>query len=409
MEFRNGKGIRVLDMSRVLAGPLCGQLLADMGGDVIKIERPKKGDDSRAWGPPFLSDVNGDPTSESAFFLSCNRGKRSVTVDLSNPGGRDIIRKLASTCDVLLENYKVGTLDRYGLGYSDLASLNPGLIYCSITGFGQTGPYSSRPGYDTIIQAMGGLMSITGLPDGVQGAAPVRVGIPITDFMTGLYATIAVQQALLQRTMTGKGQYIDLSLLDVQVSALSAVAMNYLVSGKVPTRLGNRLPTVYPSDAFRCQDGYIMIIVGNDGQFKRLCEAIGLEGLQHDQRFQANAQRVKHADELRALIANVFLAKPALEWLDLLEKSQVPCAPINNIDEVFADPQIVARGMLSKLSHPLAGEIPVISNPIRFGGGAMQANRAPPLLGEHTDEVLREVLGMHQSEIQTLRGSGALG
>lgn len=252
-------------------------------------------------------------------------------------------------------------------------------------------------------------MSITGLPDDVQGAGPVRVGVPITDFMTGLYATIAVQQALLQRTMTGKGQYIDLSLLDVQVSALSAVAMNYLVSGKVPTRLGNRLPTVYPSDAFRCQDGYIMIIVGNDGQFKRLCEAIGLEGLQHDQRFQVNAERVKHADELRALFANVFLAKPALEWLDLLGKSQVPCAPINNIDEVFADPQIVARGMLSKLSHPLAGEIPVISNPIRFAGGVMQTDRAPPLLGEHTDEVLHEVLGMQQTEIQTLRGSGALG
>ena len=250
METPSVKGIRVLDMSRVLAGPLCGQLLADMGADVIKIERPGKGDDSRMWGPPFLTDSHGNETAESAFYLSCNRGKRSVTVDLSTDAGREVIRKLATSCDVLLENYKVGTLGKYGLGYADLAESNPRLVYCSITGFGQTGPYRSKPGYDTIIQAMGGLMSITGLPDGVQGAGPVRVGIALTDIMTGLYATIAVQQALLNRVQTGNGQYIDLSLLDVQVSALSAVAMYYLVSGRVPTRRGNRLPTVYPSDAF---------------------------------------------------------------------------------------------------------------------------------------------------------------
>src|SRR5687768_3979167 len=301
-------------MSRVLAGPLCGQLLADMGADVIKIERPHTGDDSRAWGPPYLADANGEPTGESAFYLSCNRGKRSVTVDLGTGEGRDVIRKLAAASDVLLENYKVGTLEKYGLDYAALSQINPKLIYCSITGFGQTGPYASRPGYDTIIQAMGGLMSITGLPDGAQGAGPVRVGIALTDIMTGLYATIAVQQALLHRTHTGKGQYIDLSLLDVQVSALSAVAMNYLVSGKVPTRRGNRLPTVYPSDTFRCEDGYLMLIVGNDQQFRRLCSTIGLAD---DTRFGTNAMRVEHADALAQLIGEKLRTKPVREWLAL--------------------------------------------------------------------------------------------
>lgn len=409
MEPRDLKSIRVLDMSRVLAGPLCGQLLADMGADVIKIERPQSGDDSRAWGPPYLTDSNGEPTRESAFYLSCNRGKRSVTVDLGTSSGRDVIRQLVASCDVLLENYKVGTLEKYGLSYAALSEINPKLIYCSITGFGQTGPYSARPGYDTIIQAMGGLMSITGLPDGAEGAGPVRVGIALTDIMTGLYATIAVQQALMHRMRTGRGQYIDLSLLDVQVSALSAVAMNYLVSGKVPMRRGNRLPTVYPSDAFRCEDGHIMVIIGNDSQFKRFCETTGLGGVEEDERFRTNEVRVKHADALCELITSRLVGRPVHEWLDLLEKAQVPCAPINDIAQVFADPQVVARGMRGELPHALSGTMPFIANPIRFSESPVTYERPAPRLGEHTREVLEEVLGIGAAEIDALKSSGALG
>jgi len=409
MQTYSLNGIRVLDLSRVLAGPLCGQLLADLGADVIKVERPQSGDDSRAWGPPYLADITGEPTGESAFYCACNRGKRSVTIDLSKPEGRDLIRKFAGSCDVLLENYKVGTLEKHGLGYDQLSALNPKLIYCSITGFGQTGPYRSRPGYDTIIQAMGGLMSITGLPEGAPGAGPVRVGIALTDFMTGLYATIAVQSALLQRAQTGKGQYIDLSLLDVQVSALSAVAMNYLVSGKVPTRRGNRLPTVYPSDAFRCKDGYLMVIIGNDDQFKRFCETAGLDGLNKDTRFRTNEVRVKNADALSLRISEALATRRVDEWLPLFEKAHVACGPINDIAQVFQDPQVVARDMLLELDHPLSGKIPSIANPIRFSESTIQYERAPPLLGQHTQEVIEEVLGLSQFEIGKLKASGAIG
>ncbi len=403
------KNIRVLDLSRVLAGPLCGQLLADLGADVIKVERPGSGDDSRAWGPPYLADTNGEPTGESAFYCACNRGKRSITIDLGKPAGRDLVKQFAASCDVVLENYKAGTLERYGLGYDELSKCNSRLIYCSITGFGQTGPYRSRPGYDTIIQAMGGLMSITGLQEGAPGAGPVRVGIALTDFMTGLYATIAVQSALLRRAETGQGQHIDLALLDVQVSALSAVAMNYLVSGHVPARRGNRLPTVYPSDAFRCQDGHLMVIVGNDQQFKRFCEAAGIGSLVTDPRFQTNAMRVKHADALSALISQVLATRRVDEWLPLFEKVDVACGPINNIAQVFADPQVVARQMLIELAHPLSGKIPGIANPIRFSESPIQYDRAPPLLGQHTHELLEEVLGLTKSGIAELQASGACG
>ena len=403
------KGVRVLDLTRVLAGPLCGQLLADLGADVIKVERPHSGDDSRAWGPPYLADSNGNPTKESAFFCAYNRGKRSITIDLRKPEGRDLVKKLAQASDVLLENYKVGTLKRYGLGYEQLSEINPKLIYCSITGFGQTGPYRARPGYDTIIQAMGGLMSITGLQEGASGAGPVRVGIAVIDFMTGLYATIAVQSALLRRAQSGKGQYIDLSLLDVQVSALSAVAMNYLVSGKVPTRQGNRLPTVYPSDAFQCRDGYLMVIVGNDEQFRRFCEATGLNGLETDPQFRTNEIRVQNADHLSAKITKALSTRGVDEWLELLQKAHVACGPINNIAQVFEDPQVVARRMLVKMAHPLAGQMQTIANPIQFSDGAIQYERAPPLLGQHTREVIEEVLGLTSIEIEELRASGAIG
>ena len=403
------KDIRVLDLSRVLAGPLCGQLLADLGADVIKVERPQRGDDSRAWGPPYLADSAGEPTQESAFYCACNRGKRSITIDLAKPEGRDLVKKLAGSCDVLLENYKVGTLDRYGLGYDELARHNPKLIYCSITGFGQTGPYRARPGYDTIIQAMGGLMSITGMQEGAPGAGPVRVGIALTDFMTGLYATIAVQSALLRRAQTGKGQYIDLSLLDVQVSALSAVAMNYLVSGEVPVRRGNRLPTVYPSDAFRCEDGYLMVIIGNDQQFKRFCEAAGLDGLDEDARFRTNEDRVRNADVLALKISAALAKRRVADWLLLFEKAHVASGPINDIAQVFKDPQVIARDMLVELDHPLAGKMPSIANPIKFSESAIRYERAPPTLGQHTREVIEEVLGLTEAEFGALKASGALG
>lgn len=403
------KNIRVLDLSRVLAGPLCGQLLADLGADVIKVERPGSGDDSRAWGPPYLADTNGEPTGESAFYCACNRGKRSITIDLHKPAGRDLVKKFAASSDVVLENYKAGTLEKYGLGYDALSKCNPKLIYCSITGYGQTGPYRSRPGYDTIIQAMGGLMSITGLQEGAPGAGPVRVGIALTDFMSGLYATIAVQSALLRRAETGQGQYIDLALMDVQVSALSAVAMNYLVSGHVPTRRGNRLPTVYPSDAFRCQDGHLMVIIGNDQQFKRFCETAGIGDLVTDPRFQTNAMRVKHADALSARILEALATRRVDEWLPLFEKADVACGPINNIAQVFADPQVIARQMLMELPHPLSGKIPGIANPIRFSESPIQYDRAPPLLGQHTHELLEEVLGLTKSGIAALQASGACG
>lgn len=409
MQIHSLKDIRVLDLSRVLAGPLCGQLLADLGADVIKIERPQSGDDSRAWGPPYLADIAGDPTAQSAFYCAYNRGKRSVTIDLRKPEGQDLIRQFAASCDVLLENYKVGTLQKYGLGYAELSAINPKLIYCSITGFGQTGPYRARPGYDTIIQAMGGLMSITGLPDGAPGAGPVRVGIALTDFMTGLYATIAVQSALLQRAQTGKGQYIDLSLLDVQVSALSAVAMNYLVSGEIPTRRGNRLPTVYPSDAFRCSDGYLMVIIGNDEQFRRFCETAGLDGLNEDSRFKTNELRVRNADALSLRISEALAKRPVDEWLPLFEAAHVACGPINDIAQVFQDPQVLARDMLLDLAHPLSGRVPTIANPIKFSESAIQYERAPPLLGQHTEEVLGEVLDLSRSEIAELKASGAIG
>ena len=388
---------------------MCGQLLADLGADVIKVERPQKGDDSRAWGPPYLADRKGEPTGESAFYVACNRGKRSITIDLGTPAGRALVARLAAVSDVLLENYKVGTLERYGLGYETLALANPRLVYCAITGFGQTGPYRARPGYDTIMQAMGGLMSVTGLQDGAPGAQPVRVGIALTDYMTGLYATVAVQSALLRRATTGKGQYIDLALMDVQVAALNAVGMNYLVSGKVPARQGNRLPTVYPSDAFRCADGYLMLIIGNDAQFARFCAVAGLDDVPQDPRFLANADRLKHADALAARITQALAPRKVSEWLPLLEAANVACAPINDIGQVFDDPQVVARGMRVDLPHPLAGTVPSIANPIRLSESPVAYDRGPPLLGEHTEAVLSDVLGLAPGEIAALKAGGALG
>lgn len=401
-------GLRVLDMSRVLAGPICGQILSDLGAEVIKVEKPGKGDDSRAWGPPYALDLNGQPTGESAFYVSCNRGKRSIAIDLRKPEGRELIKKLATISDVLLENYKVGTLEKYGLGYAELSKINPRLIYCSITGFGQTGPYASRPGYDTIIQAMGGLMSVTGREDGAPGGGPVRVGAALIDFMTGLYATVAVQAALSYREKTGLGQQIDLSLLDVGISSLANIAMNYLVSGEIPIRRGNRLPTVYPSDAFRCSDGFIMIIIGNDEQFQRFCAATDIESLAQDERFQSNDLRVRNADALCIEITNALSKKPVVHWLATLEKVKVPCSAINNLAQVFDDPQVKARGMRLDLDHPLSGRIPTIANPIGFSKSPVSYHLPPPLLGQHTEEILRDVLSLSNSEIKELGAVGAV-
>ena len=402
------EGVRVLDMSRVLAGPVCGQILADLGAEVIKVERPGKGDDSRAWGPPFALDADGNATAESAFYLACNRGKRSITVDIAKPEGRALIEKLAKASDVLLENYKVGTLDRYGLGYKQLAEINPGLVYCSITGFGQTGPYASRPGYDTIIQALGGIMSVTGKKDDEAGGGPVRVGIAVTDFMTGLYGAIAVQAALAYRARTGEGQHVDLSLLDVQISSLTNVAMNYLLTGDVPMRRGNRLPTVYPSDAYRCQDGYVMIIIGNDSQFRKFCAAAGLEALAEDPRYLTNEVRLRNADELSVAMNSALAKRTIAEWLEIFEKANVPCSPIKSIAEVFDDSHVQSRGARIDLPHPLSGTVPGIANPMRFSKSPVAYDRAPPLLGEHTDEILSAVLGMSEVDIAALHKSGAV-
>jgi crotonobetainyl-CoA:carnitine CoA-transferase CaiB-like acyl-CoA transferase len=395
-------GIRVLDLSRVLAGPLCGQLLADLGADVIKVERPGRGDDSRAWGPPYVMDRDGKPTQESAFYWACNRGKRSVVADLSSAAGRQVVARLAAQSDVLIENFKSGTLQRYGLGFEQLSSTNPGLVYCSITGFGQTGPYRERPGYDTIIQALGGLMSITGRQDDAPGAGPLKAGLAVTDLMTALYSTVAILAALNERATSGLGQYVDMSLLDVQVAALGNVAMNFLVSGDVPKRIGNRLPTVYPSDAFRCSDGDVMLIVGNDEQFRRFCAAAGLDQALVDMRFATNSLRVRNADALAASIAPVLARRSVQEWVAKFEAAGIPCSPINDIAQVFADPQVVAREMVRPLEHPGAGPVPTIANPIRLSRTPLGHSRPPPTLGQHTGEVLAEVLGLTADEISRL-------
>ena len=395
-------GIRVLDLSRVLAGPLCGQLLADLGADVIKVERPGRGDDSRAFGPPFVTNSTGDATLESAYYWGCNRGKRSVVADLSNAVGREIVVRLAGASDILIENFKTGTLKRYELGFDQLSSANPRLIYCSITGFGQTGPYRARPGYDTIIQALGGLMSVTGRQDGSPGEGPLKAGVAVTDLMTALYATVAILAALNERATSGLGQCIDMSLLDVQVASLSNIGMNFLLSGEMPKRIGNRLPTVYPSDAFRCRDGDVMLIVGNDDQFLRFCLAAGLDGLPCDPRFATNALRVRHADALEALVAPVLARGSVQDWVSKFAAAGISCSPINNLAQVFADPQVAARQMVRSLEHPSAGPVPIIANPIRMSRTPPVHSRPPPTLGQHTAEVLADVLGMTPDEISRL-------
>ncbi|HET8610847.1 MAG TPA: CaiB/BaiF CoA-transferase family protein [Burkholderiales bacterium] len=390
--------LRVLDLSRVLAGPWAAQTLADLGADVIKVERRGAGDDTRGWGPPFLKDGDGN-NIEAAYYLSANRNKRSITIDLAQPRGAQLIRDLAVRCDVLIENYKVGGLARYGLAYNDIRAINPGIVYCSITGFGQSGPYASRVGYDFMIQGLGGLMSITGESDG----PPEKVGVAITDITTGLYATIGILTALTHRSRTGEGQHIDMALFDAQVAALANQSMNYLVSGIPPQRLGNAHPNIVPYQTFRTRDGDIIVAVGNDGQFGRLCEVAGRPELAADPRFATNAARVAQRAALVPLLAAIIATRDSADWLAALQKADVPCGAVNDLAGVFADPQAQHRGMKIDLPHPAAGRAPTVANPIRLSQTPVEYRSAPPTLGQHTDDVLRSLLGLTDEQIAVLR------
>lgn len=383
--------IRVLDLSRIMAGPWSGQILADLGADVIKVERPEVGDDTRSWGPPFLKDRDGVASKESGYFLSVNRGKRSVAVDLATPEGQQTVRALAAQCDVVLENFKTGALRRYGLAYEDLKAVKPDLIYCSITGFGQDGPKADNAAYDFMIQAMGGLMSVTGERDEEAGGGPQKVGVPIVDIMTGMYATIGILAALAHRKETGEGEYIDVAMLDVQVAFLANQAMNFLVSGKAPVRNGNKHPNIQPQDVFKCRDGYMVLAVGNDGQFRKFCEVIQRPELADDERFVSNAQRVRNLPELHAVICEALLTNDLAVWLAKLDAVAVPCGPINTIPMVFDDAQVKHRQMLRDLPHPVSGTVPQVVSPIRLRNAPLSFDRAPPMLGQHTDEVFREL------------------
>ncbi|MDN5927168.1 MAG: CoA transferase [Hyphomicrobiales bacterium] len=383
--------IRVLDLSRIMAGPWSGQILADLGADVIKVERKGAGDDTRQWGPPFLKDEHGQDTSESGYYLSVNRGKRSIELDLADPDDQSVIRALAARSDILLENFKVGGLARYGLGYDDLKAVNPRLIYCSITGFGLSGPKSPQVAYDFMIQAMGGLMSFTGERDDAPGGGPQKVGVPIVDIMTGMYSTVAVLAALAQRGETGRGEHIDIAMLDVSVAMLANQAMNYLVSGKEPIRRGNKHPNIQPQDVFRVRDGHIVLAVGNDEQFRRFAEAIGRPELADDPRYATNVERVNHLDTLHPLICEVLESRDLDHWLKVLGEKAVPCGPINTVPMVFEDEQVRHREMLRELRHPLAGKTPQVVSPMRFANAPLSFDVAPPLLGQHTQEILREL------------------
>jgi glutaryl-CoA transferase len=383
--------VRVLDLSRIMAGPWAGQIFADLGADVIKVERAGAGDDTRGWGPPFLKGKDGKPTAESGYYLSVNRGKRSIEIDLGEAKGQEIVRALAARSDILLENFKVGTLARYGLGYDELSKLNPRLIYCSITGFGLTGPRRDQVAYDFMIQAMGGLMSVTGERDEVVGGGPQKVGVPIVDIMTGMYASIASLAALARRAETGNGEQIDIAMLDVSVAMLANQAMNYLVSGNVPTRKGNKHPNIQPQDVFAVADGHIVVAVGNDEQFRRFSVALGRPDLADDPRFIKNMDRVRHLDVLHPLISDILRARPLDHWVAAMQAADVPCGPINTVPMALQDEQVQHRGMLRLLPHPLAGEAPQVVSPMQFRNSALEFDRAPPLLGQHSAEILREL------------------
>lgn len=400
--------IRVLDLTRVLAGPWCAQTLADFGADVIKVERPGAGDDTRHWGPPYLKDPDGADTAEAAYYLAANRNKRSVTIDIATPEGQQIVRELAAQSDVVLENYKVGQLKKYGLDYDSLRAVKPDLVYCSVTGFGQTGPYAHRAGYDFIIQGIGGFMSITGERDGEPGGGPQKAGVAIADLATGLYSTIAVLAALAHRDRTGEGQYIDMALLDVQVALLANMNTNFLASGKPPVRWGNAHPNIVPYQTFQTRDGWIIVAVGNDGQFRKFVEAGGRPELADDERFATNPSRVRHRDTLVPILAEMVKARDKADWIGALEAAGVPCGPINDLGEVFDNEQVVARGMQVSLPHPCGADAKLVRNPIRMSATPPEARTAPPLLGAQTDDVLRDMLGYDDAKIASLRAKQAI-
>ena len=398
-------GIRVLDLTRVLAGPWCTQNLADLGAEVIKIERPGSGDDTRAWGPPYLKDEAGNDTTEAAYYLSANRNKMSVALDIASPRGAELVRELALQSDILVENFKVGGLKKYGLDYESLKAINPRLIYCSITGFGQTGPYASRPGYDFMIQGMGGLMSITGERDDLPGGGPQKAGVAVADLMTGMYSTVGILAALLERANSGLGQHIDMALLDCQVTMLANQNLNFMTSGVAPQRAGNAHQNLVPYQVFAAADGHLIVAVGNDSQFRNYCGAIGLPELSADPRFSTNPQRVKNRAELVPLLAERMATGARDHWLTALEGVGVPAGPINTLDQVYEDPHVLARGMKRELPHPAAGKVPMASSPLKFSDSPVQYRRPPPMLGEHTAQVLAEKLGLSTEEIQALAQS----
>ena len=396
-------GVRVLDLTRVLAGPWCTQVLANLGADVIKVERPGSGDDTRGWGPPFLKDGEGNETPESAYYLCANRNKRSLTVDLSTEEGQAVIRRLAMRSDVLVENFKVGDMARHGLDAATLRAAHPRLVYCSITGFGQDGPYAQRAGYDFAVQGLGGLMSVTGAADG----EPQKVGVAVADLFTGMYATVAILAARRHRDATGEGQAIDMALLDAQVAMLANLGSHYLVGGEVPARQGNAHANIVPYQVFAVADGHIIVAVGNDRQFARLCELLGLAALGQDARFATNAGRVRHRDALIPVLQSVFRARGRHAWLTVLEAAGIPCGPVNDLAEVFADPQVRARGMIVETAHPQVDTVPLVGSPLKLSATPVEPPRAPPMLGEHTFDVLREA-GFSEDEIATLRANGAV-
>ena len=398
-------GVRVVDLTRVLAGPYCTQMLGDLGAEVIKIERPGAGDDTRRFAPPFLKDAEGNDTAESAYFMSANRNKRSVAIDLTKPEGQDVVRRLVRGADALVENFKTGNLARYGLGYDDLKDANPKLVYCSITGFGQTGPYAQRPGYDFLIQGMGGIMSITGEADGV----PQKVGVPIADLMAGMYAAVAVNAALRHAAVTGEGQYIDIGMLDTQVAWLANAGMNYLYAGELG-RLGNAHPNIVPYQVFATADGFIVLAIGNDSQFRRFCEFAGCEELADDERFATNDSRVRNREDAVAALNPILAAHPSSHWLVGLEQRGIGCGPINNLAQVFDDPHVRARGMVTEVPHPAIDGAPakLIASPLRLSATPVEIRHAPPMLGQHTEQVLGEVLGMDADEIEALKAAQAI-
>jgi crotonobetainyl-CoA:carnitine CoA-transferase CaiB-like acyl-CoA transferase len=386
-------GIRVLDLSRVLAGPWASQTLADLGAEVIKVERPGTGDDTRSWGPPYATDARGKSTRDSAYFLSTNRGKKSVAIDITDPRGQNAIRELARTSDILIENFKVGGLAKYGLDYGTLAPINPRLIYCSITGFGQTGPYRDRAGYDFMVQGLGGLMSITGTPDNTPGGGPIKVGVAVADIFTGLYAAIGILAALRHREQTGRGDYIDMALLDVQVAVLANQALNYLMTGVSPARLGNAHPNIVPYQTFATSDGHFILAVGNDSQFRRFCETAGCPELADNELFANNPGRVANREALVPLIEARTRRRPTGRWIADLEAAGVPCGPINDLEAVFADEQVRHRGLRLDLPHAVAGTVPSVACPIHFLHAKLNLRDGPPALGEHTREVLGNSVG----------------